>query len=198
MFNSSKKQLTLLTAAAILSGCFYKEDNLALFGTTDDKVIAIEQDAAPENIPDEEFLAAIKQPTPEVLDLSRHGNLHTYEVDGKTYKPLLNQKAYTAKGIASWYGKKFHGQRTANGEIYDLYKYTAAHPTLPLPCIVRVTNLETRQSVMVRVNDRGPFKKNREIDLSYIAAKKIGSCTPGSNWDIPFPCILQPPFQAGP
>ena len=97
-----------------------------------------------------------------------------YTVLGKTYFPLSDSKAYVATGTASWYGTKFHGQNTANGEVYDLYGMSAAHKTLPLPSYVRVTNLDNNRTVILRVNDRGPFYSDRIIDLSYAAAKKLG------------------------
>ncbi|RON84047.1 septal ring lytic transglycosylase RlpA family protein [Pseudomonas fluorescens] len=97
-----------------------------------------------------------------------------YTVLGKTYFPLQESKTYVASGTASWYGTKFHGQNTANGEVYDLYGMSAAHKTLPLPSYVRVTNLDNHKSVILRVNDRGPFYSDRIIDLSYAAAKKLG------------------------
>ncbi|MDY7566619.1 septal ring lytic transglycosylase RlpA family protein [Pseudomonas sp. RTC3] len=97
-----------------------------------------------------------------------------YTVLGKTYFPLSDSKRYVASGTASWYGTKFHGQDTANGEKYDLYGMSAAHKTLPLPSYVRVTNLDNNKSVILRVNDRGPFYSDRIIDLSYAAAKKLG------------------------
>lgn len=97
-----------------------------------------------------------------------------YTVLGKTYFPMAESKRYVASGTASWYGTKFHGQNTANGEVYDLYGMSAAHKTLPLPSYVRVTNLDNHKSVILRVNDRGPFYSDRIIDLSYAAAKKLG------------------------
>ncbi|MDN4501240.1 septal ring lytic transglycosylase RlpA family protein [Alteromonadaceae bacterium BrNp21-10] len=101
--------------------------------------------------------------------------LRTYKVLGKTYTPMPTNKAkhYTAKGQASWYGQKFHGHLTANGEVYNMYTMSAAHKTLPLPSFVRVTNLDNNKQAIVRVNDRGPFHGHRLIDLSYAAAKKL-------------------------
>ncbi|OED45859.1 hypothetical protein ACH42_04480 [Endozoicomonas sp. (ex Bugula neritina AB1)] len=96
-----------------------------------------------------------------------------YELGGVKYQPMGSANGYSEQGIASWYGMKFHGKQTANGEIYDLYKMTAAHKTLPLPSYVKVTNVDNGLSVVVRVNDRGPFIENRLIDLSYVAAKKL-------------------------
>lgn len=103
-----------------------------------------------------------------------------YTVLGKTYFPLQDSKTYVATGTASWYGTKFHGQNTANGEVYDLYGMSAAHKTLPLPSYVRVTNLENKRTVILRVNDRGPFYSDRIIDLSYAAAKKLGYAETGT------------------
>ena len=103
-----------------------------------------------------------------------------YTVLGKTYFPLQESKTYVQSGTASWYGTKFHGQNTANGEVYDLYGMSAAHKTLPLPSYVRVTNLDNNRTVILRVNDRGPFYSDRIIDLSYAAAKKLGYAESGT------------------
>lgn len=102
-----------------------------------------------------------------------------YTVLGKQYFPIQDARTYRVTGTASWYGTKFHGQATANGEAYDLYGMTAAHKTLPLPSYVRVTNLENGKSVILRVNDRGPFYSDRIIDLSFAAAKKLGYAEAG-------------------
>ncbi len=102
-----------------------------------------------------------------------------YTVMGQRYFPLTSSRNYRVEGTGSWYGTKFHGQATANGETYDLYGMTAAHKTLPLPSYVRVTNLENGSSVIVRVNDRGPFYSDRVIDLSFAAAKKLGYAEKG-------------------
>ncbi len=103
-----------------------------------------------------------------------------YTVLGKTYFPIQESRNYRAEGTASWYGTKFHGQNTANGEVYDLYGMSAAHKTLPLPAYVRVTNLDNNRTVILRVNDRGPFYSDRIIDLSYAAAKKLGYAESGT------------------
>jgi peptidoglycan lytic transglycosylase len=97
-----------------------------------------------------------------------------YTVMGKRYEPLNSHIGFTQEGIASWYGKDFHGKRTSNGETYDMHAMTAAHKTLPLGVFVKVRNKENGEETIVRVNDRGPFVKNRIIDLSYSAAKKLG------------------------
>jgi len=104
-----------------------------------------------------------------------------YTVFGQTYVPMAQVAPYKARGTASWYGKRYHGQPTSSGEIYDMYAMTAAHPTLPIPSFVRVTNLRNAKSVVVRVNDRGPFHSDRLIDLSYAAAYKLGIINHGSD-----------------
>ena len=110
-------------------------------------------------------------PRPEAR--SRYGNGPVYEVFGKRYTVMSSSSGYTERGVASWYGKKFHGRLTSNREPYDMYQMTAAHKTLPLPSYVRVRNLSNSKSIVVRVNDRGPFVDNRIIDLSYVAALKL-------------------------
>lgn len=112
--------------------------------------------------------------------LSRQGNPESYVTLGKRYFVMSSSRGYVEKGIASWYGKKFHGRKTSSGEKYDMYAMTAAHKTLPLPTYVRVTNLSNGRSVVVRVNDRGPFHSNRIIDLSYAAAQKLDMLRSGT------------------
>jgi rare lipoprotein A len=104
-----------------------------------------------------------------------------YSVFGQTYTPILGEVPYSQQGVASWYGVKFHGQRTSSGEPYDMYKMTAAHPTLPIPSYARITSLETGKQVVVRINDRGPFHSSRLIDVSYTAALKLGLLGKGSH-----------------
>ena len=99
---------------------------------------------------------------------------------GRDYVPATSLRPYRERGVASWYGRKFHGEKTSTGEIYDMYAMTAAHPTLPLPSYARVTNVALGKSVIVRVNDRGPFLHGRVIDLSYAAAAKLGIAQKGS------------------
>lgn len=112
------------------------------------------------------------QPAPVVR--TRAGNAGRYTVLGKTYQTLSESRGYRERGVASWYGTKFHGRRTANGEVYDMFAMTAAHKTLPIPSYVRVTHVGNGRSIIVRINDRGPFHDNRIIDLSYVAARKLG------------------------
>jgi rare lipoprotein A len=111
---------------------------------------------------------------------ARFGN-KPYAVFGQTYTPLVNDEPFTQRGVASWYGVKFHGQRTSSGEPYDMYKMTAAHPTLPIPSYARITSLESGKSVVVRINDRGPFHSDRIVDVSYTAALKLGLLGKGSH-----------------
>ena len=119
-------------------------------------------------------LASIPDAVPRVEPKSRYGNRSGYEVFGRRYHVLDSAKGFRERGVASWYGSKFHGRRTSSGETYDMYQMTAAHKHLPLPTYVEVTNLENGRRVVVKVNDRGPFHQNRVIDLSYVAAAKLG------------------------
>lgn len=108
------------------------------------------------------------------------GNKSPYTVLGKTYQVMASSDGYREQGLASWYGQKFHGELTSNGEIYDMYGMTAAHKSLPIPTFVQVTNVANGRQVIVRVNDRGPFHAGRIIDLSYAAAKKLGFADQGT------------------
>ncbi|MDH4275664.1 MAG: septal ring lytic transglycosylase RlpA family protein [Gammaproteobacteria bacterium] len=116
----------------------------------------------------------IDDAVPRAEPLSKYGNPPSYVVEGKTYRPLRNSRDYTEQGTASWYGEDFHGKRTSSGEPYDMYAMTAAHRVLPLPSYVEVTNTDNGRRAVVRVNDRGPFRKDRVLDLSYAAAVKLG------------------------
>ena len=124
-------------------------------------------------------LDAIPDAVPKAEALHRFAN-NPYSVLGQDYTPLREVGHYKARGLASWYGKKFHGQKTSTGDVYDMYAMTAAHPTLPIPSYARVTSLANGKSVVVRVNDRGPFHADRIIDLSYTAAWKLGLVGGGS------------------
>ena len=115
----------------------------------------------------------VPNPIPRIEPLAKYGNPKSYVVFGKTYYTLPSSKGFVQRGIASWYGKKFHGRLTSSREPYDMYAMTAAHPQLPLPTYVQVTNLKNGKQVILRVNDRGPFHDNRVIDLSYTAAMKL-------------------------
>lgn len=146
-------------SAGKYAGGFYKDDGPG--------------DKPPENID------AIADAVPRVEPLHRFAN-NPYSVLGRDYVPLRDFKPYKARGIGSWYGRKFHGQKTSSGEPYDMYGMTAAHPTLPIPSYVRVSNPANGKSVVVRINDRGPFHSGRLIDLSWTAAYKLGYIGEGS------------------
>lgn len=137
----------------------------------------INQDHGPSDPVD---VSNVKDAVPKVEPRSKYGNPKNYKVLGKWYSVKESSAGYREKGIASWYGKKFHGHRTSSGETYNMYAMTAAHKTLPLPTYVRVTHLDNGKSVVVKVNDRGPFHENRIIDLSYSAAKKLGVTAKGT------------------
>lgn len=136
------------------------------------------QDDGPGDHPPDGLLD-LPDAVPKVEPYSATGN-KPYVVFGKTYTPLVDQQPFKQRGVGSWYGKKFHGQKTSSGELYDMYKLTAAHPTLPIPSYARVTNLGNGAQVIVRINDRGPFHSSRIIDLSYTAALKLGYLGKGS------------------
>jgi rare lipoprotein A len=125
-------------------------------------------------------LDQIPNPEPR-LEPIKASTSRPYTVFGRTYTPMARLGPYRERGTASWYGKRYHGQATASGETYDMYAMTAAHPTLPIPSFARVTNLRTGKSVVVRINDRGPFHGDRVIDLSYTAAYKLGMTGSGSD-----------------
>jgi rare lipoprotein A len=128
-------------------------------------------DTTPDHVPD---LDCIREPVVTAEARSRVGNKSPYSVLGKQYRVLDRVEGYVEQGTASYYGNKFHGRRTSNQEVYDMYAYSAAHKSLPLPSFARVTNLDNGKSVVVRVNDRGPFHEGRVIDLSYAAAVRLG------------------------
>lgn len=136
-----------------------------------------EADSGPAVAPD---LRHVQEPVPRKEPRSRYGNPASYTVLGRTYHVRESADGFVERGIASWYGNKFHGRRTSSGEPYDMYAMTAAHKTLPIPVHVRVTNLDNGKSVIVRVNDRGPFKDGRIIDLSYAAAHKLAMTGTGT------------------
>ncbi|MBT1065590.1 septal ring lytic transglycosylase RlpA family protein [Bowmanella sp. Y26] len=133
-------------------------------------------DSAPHRLPTE---ISLHDAVPTYEDQSRGGNA-PYQVFGQHYTPIETAKDFQQQGEASWYGQKFHGHLTSNGEVYDMYAMTAAHKTLPLPSFVRVTNLVNNKQVIVRVNDRGPFHGGRIIDLSYAAAMKLDMLKTGT------------------
>jgi rare lipoprotein A len=175
--------LFALTVALLISACSSKptsetpttaESNRR--ASPNDGRYQQEHDSKPSRLP---TLLEMTDPTPKAEALSRGGN-NPYNIFGQDYLPLAHLTEHEEIGIASWYGNKFHGHLTSNGETYNMFGMTAAHKTLPLPSYVRVTNLDTNQSAIVRVNDRGPFHQDRVIDLSYSAAYKIGMLQRGT------------------
>lgn len=130
----------------------------------------IAQDGAPVK----NHAVSFKEPVPAHEPMSRYGNPTEYRVDGRTYEVMKSSTGYKTRGVASWYGMKFHKQRTSSGEPYDMYVMTGAHKTLPLPTYVKVKNLENGRVAVVKINDRGPFHSDRILDLSYAAALKLG------------------------
>lgn len=158
------KVIAVFLLSLFLSGCYFG-------GTFSPK------DSAPLRSIDPN---TISNAVPRVDPITRAGNKNPYTVFGKTYYLLPTSEGYRERGVASWYGTKFHGRSTANGERYDLYSMTAAHKTLPIPAYVIVRNLENGKEVIVRVNDRGPFHDDRIIDLSYAAAVKLGFSQKGT------------------
>jgi rare lipoprotein A len=160
-------RLAPIVALALLAACssapkkggYYKDDGP---GASPPSSLSGVADAKPRNEP-----------------LHRYAN-RPYEVFGKKYVPLASVRPFHQRGVASWYGKRFHGQKTASGETYDMYAMSAAHPILPIPSYVRVTHLKSGKQVIVRINDRGPFHSGRVIDLSYAAAHRLGLLGTGS------------------
>lgn len=134
-------------------------------------------DGPGDNPPPDLHLISDAVPKAEPLRLA---NMRPYVALGKQFRPMTELRPYKERGVASWYGRRYHGNNTASGEVYDMYAMTAAHPTLPLPSYARVTNLENGKSIIVRLNDRGPFLSDRLIDLSYTAAYKLGILAGGS------------------
>jgi len=162
-----KLSFWLLACPAIFHGCA----GAPTAPITQDTI----QDSAPQLRPAElARLASLPDPIVQPLRYSAAGNGPIYEVWGKKYRVLDSAKGYRETGSASWYGVKFHGRLTSSREPFDMYELTAAHRSLPIPCFVRVKNLENGKSAIVRVNDRGPFHSERIIDLSFAAAVKLG------------------------
>lgn len=153
--------------------------SLALVGCSHQKQQPIITDGAPHQPID---ITSIPDAIPKVEPITRAGNPPVYVVLGKRYQIMKDSKGYRERGIASWYGTKFHGRSTSNGERYNMYAMTAAHKTIPIPAYLRVTNLKNNRSIIVRVNDRGPFHKNRIIDLSYSAAVKLDIIKTGTGF----------------
>ncbi len=159
-FDKSPKHLVpLVLLTAVTSSCSVKDSAPDAYGKQWDEI--------PDAVPKEE-------------PKSKYGNPDSYEVFGKRYYVMDSSEGFKQKGLASWYGTKFHGQRASSGETYDMYAMTAAHKTLPLPTYVEVKNLDNGRTAVVKVNDRGPFHEGRIIDLSYAAATKLGVVASGT------------------
>ncbi|PTT78227.1 septal ring lytic transglycosylase RlpA family lipoprotein [Pelomonas sp. HMWF004] len=154
--------LAVLAVLTLLGGC-------ASRGSV--APVGIDRDGALPNPPAD--LAKVPDALPRVESIRSGGPNKSYEVLGERYEPLTGDVPYADRGLASWYGRKFHGRPTASGEVYNMYAMTAAHPTLPIPSYAKVRNPSNGREVIVRVNDRGPFHKGRIIDLSYTAALKL-------------------------
>lgn len=169
MFNKSKIRtcLTLVCVTIFLYACS--------FGTS-----VTTRDKGPR--PGSVDVSGVPDAVPQNEPKSKYGNPPSYVVNGKRYYVMESGQNFVEKGIASWYGEKFHGRRTSSGETYDMYAMTAAHKSLPLPIYVEVTNLDNRKKIIVKVNDRGPFHENRIIDLSYTAAAKLDILQKGTGW----------------
>jgi rare lipoprotein A len=162
-----KPFLALLLAALVAAGCATPAKRNPYYS----------DDGPPQSVPGD--LDRVPDAVPRPEPPHRAAN-RPYTVFGETYTPVVNTQPFRQRGVASWYGRKFQGQKTASGEPYDMFKMTAAHKTLPIPSYVKVTNLANGRSVVVRINDRGPFHSNRIIDLSYAAASRIGIAAKGS------------------
>lgn len=163
------KKLLVFAFIVMLAGCSSTGSNSGRYSMKHDK--------APERPVD---VSHVKDAVPRVEPKSRGGNKSPYTVLGKQYYVMPNAQGYVATGTASWYGRKFHGHKTSNGEVYDMYKMSAAHKSLPLPTYLKVTNVDNNRQVVVRVNDRGPFHGDRMIDLSYAAASKLDMLSKGT------------------
>jgi len=168
----SCKNIAIYTSLIMLVGCASKPAV-----NPNDGRYSIGQDRAPDSVLD---IGAITEVVPEPIVRTLAGNRSPYSVLGKSYTVMDTEEGYTERGVASWYGEKFHGHRTSNGEVFDMYSASAAHKSLPIPSFLQVTNLDNNRSIIVRVNDRGPFHGDRIVDLSYAAAMKLGYANRGT------------------
>ena len=173
--------LALILLAIAAAGC----------GTAPKRSPYYSDDGPPQAVP--ENLDRVPDAVPRPEPPHRYAN-RPYTVFGETYTPVVDTQPFRQRGVASWYGRKFQGQKTASGEPYDMFKMTAAHKTLPIPSYVKVTNLANGKSVVVRINDRGPFHSNRIIDLSYAAASRLGIAAKGSGL-VEIERVFEPPRE---
>jgi rare lipoprotein A len=181
--------VAMTSVVVVLSGCASKSSVKPSSSTRPGAYY--KDDGPPAALPPE--LDRIADAEPRDEPLHRFAN-RPYNVFGVNYTPMTTLSPLTQRGIASWYGRKFHGQKTAIGETYDMFAMSAAHPTAPLPSFARVTNVRNGKSVIVRVNDRGPFHAGRIVDLSYAAAHRIGTAQSGSG-EVEFELLLPPKFR---
>ncbi|RLA47115.1 MAG: septal ring lytic transglycosylase RlpA family lipoprotein [Gammaproteobacteria bacterium] len=170
------KSILLLSLALLLIACT-STDSKEASSQRAGSLPSVIRDGPP---PDDVDVSTIADAVPRIDPVTAAGNKNPYSINGKTYRLLPVSAGYREVGMASWYGTKFHGNPTSNGETYSMYGMTAAHKTLPIPAYARVTNLANNRSVIVRINDRGPFHSDRIIDLSYAAAKKLGYAAHGT------------------
>ena len=177
-----KALLALLVLAVAAAGC----------GTAAKRNPYYSDDGPPQSVP--ENLDRGPDAVPRAEPPHRYAN-RPYTVFGETYTPVADTRPFKQRGVASWYGRKFQGQKTASGEPYDMFKMTAAHKTLPIPSYAKVTNVANGKSVVVRINDRGPFHSNRIIDLSYAAASRLGIAAKGSGL-VEIERVFEPPRDA--
>ena len=159
-----------LCVAALVAGC--------ASGPGPRTATPAQRDGAPAQAPAD--LAALPDPVPRIEPIRKGGPNKPYAVLGQSYEPMAEDVPWREQGVASWYGTKFHGRRTASGELFSMYGLTAAHRTLPIPSYARVRHVKTGKSIIVRINDRGPFHASRVIDLSYAAAVKLGMASAGN------------------
>ena len=166
-------RIVLLCLAFTLTACV---------SSTSSRTTPVSRYAMTHDSPELEVLdtAAIKPIVPVVENRTIAGNKSPYTINGQTYTVMASEEGYAETGMASWYGRKFHGHLTSNGEIYDMFQLSAAHKTMPIPSYLTVTNLDNGKSVVVRVNDRGPFHTGRVVDLSYAAATMLGYADKGT------------------
>lgn len=167
----------VLVVCLLMLGCVRGDADQNSSDAKTGQIGDVRGDGPPSNI-DRQRLN-LEDQVPQAVSLSATGN-SPYLLGGRRFTPLKSAKGYVATGVASWYGKKFHGRRTSSGEPYDMYAMTAAHRILPLPSFVRVTNITNGKQAVVKVNDRGPFRQDRLIDLSYAAAVKLGADVDGT------------------
>lgn len=167
----------VLANVLILAACSSTSPPAGTSSTAQSSRYSISQDRAPSEALDP---SQIREVIPEPITRTSAGNRSPYTVNGRSYRVMASEEGFQQTGLASWYGEKFHGHLTSNGEVFDMYQVSAAHTSLPIPSFARVTNLENQRSIIVRVNDRGPFHNDRIIDLSYAAAWQLGFANQGT------------------